>query len=109
MTRGDIVVVATRGVYTEKPRPAVVVQSDLFNPTHASITLCPITSTTLDAAMFRISLPPGSRTGLAGPSQVMVDKVVSVPRSSIGRTIGQCEVDEMDAVNDALREWLSLG
>jgi len=31
--RGAIVVVAARGAYTGKPRPALVVQSDLFNPT----------------------------------------------------------------------------
>ena len=30
MKRGAIVVVAARGAYTGKPRPAVVVQSDLF-------------------------------------------------------------------------------
>ena len=44
MKRGTIVVVAAPGAYTGKPRPAVVVQSDLFNPTHASLTICPITS-----------------------------------------------------------------
>ncbi len=40
MKRGSIVVVAARGAYTGKPRPALVVQSDLFNPTHASVTIC---------------------------------------------------------------------
>lgn len=43
MRRGDIVIAVTPGDYG-KPRSATVVQSDLFNPTHASITLCPITS-----------------------------------------------------------------
>lgn len=108
MTRGDIVVVATKGAYTSKPRPALVVQSDLFNPTHASLTLCPITSDCVDAPLFRITLPPGDRTGLQAPSQVMIDKVVSVPRGSIGRTIGRCDAAELHTVDDALREWLSL-
>ena len=35
--RGDVVICVLSGDYG-KPRPAVVVQSDLFNPTHASIT-----------------------------------------------------------------------
>jgi mRNA interferase MazF len=35
--RGDVVTVAVQGDYG-KPRPAVVVQSDLFNETHPSIT-----------------------------------------------------------------------
>ncbi len=72
MNRGDIVIVATRGAYTGKPRPALVVQDDDFNPTHASVTLCPITSDCVDAPLFRVSLPAGPRTGLTRPSQVMV-------------------------------------
>ena len=39
VSRGDLVIVATRGAYTSKPRPALVVQSDAFNPTHASVTI----------------------------------------------------------------------
>lgn len=108
MTRGAIVVFAARGAYTGKPRPAVVVQSDLFMPTHDSVTLCPITSTTLDAPMFRVALPPGERTGLAAPSQVMVDKVTSVPRTAIVRQIGSCDSIHLDAIDDALRGWLAL-
>ena len=43
MNRGDIVICVLKGDYG-KPRPAVVIQSDLFNLTHTSITICPITS-----------------------------------------------------------------
>jgi mRNA interferase MazF len=108
VTRGAIVVVAARGAYTGKPRPAFVVQADLFTDMHASLTICPITSACIDAPLFRVALPPGARTGLAEPSQVMVDKLVSVPREAIGRTVGQCDADEMALVNDALRVWLAL-
>jgi mRNA interferase MazF len=108
MTRGDVVVVATRGAYTSKPRPALVVQSDAFNPTHSSVTICPITSDCVDAPLFRVPLPAGRRTGLTVPSQVMVDKVVSVPRAAIGRTIGRTASPELNAVRQALMEWLAL-
>jgi len=106
--RGVIVVVAARGSYTGKPRPAVVVQSDLFNPTHASVTVCPVTSDIVDAPLFRLTLPPGARTGLREVSQVMIDKVVSVPRGSIAGEIGECDGRELDAVDDGLRRWLGL-
>lgn len=108
MKRGAIVVVAARGPYTGKPRPAVVVQSDLFNPTHASVTVCPVTSDIVDAPLFRLTLPPGPRTGLRQASQVMIDKIVSVPRSSITEEIGECDGRELDAVDDGLRRWLGL-
>lgn len=108
MTRGDVVVVATRGAYTGKPRPAIVVQADVFNETHASVTVCPITSDVIDAPLFRVSVPPGARTGLQAASQVMADKVVSVPRASIAKRIGRCDAAEVQSVDDALRRWLSL-
>jgi mRNA interferase MazF len=84
------------------------VQEDLFNESHASVTLCPISSEVIDAPLFRIALPANSRTSLQSPSQVMVDKIVSVPRDAIGRMVGRCSIAEMDLVDDALRRWLSL-
>ncbi len=109
MKRGSIVVVAAKGAYTGKPRPALVVQSDLFNPTHPSVTICPITSDCIDAPLFRIPLPPGERTGLRAASQVMVDKIVSIPRSAIDTEIGRSEDTELEATEEALRLWLELG
>jgi mRNA interferase MazF len=108
MKRGSIVVVAARGAYTGKPRPALVVQSDLFNPTHASVTICPVTSDCVDAPLFRLTLPAGPRTGLKSVSQVMVDKIVSVPRSAIREEIGECDDRELAVVEDGLRRWLEL-
>lgn len=108
MTRGDIVVAAARGPYTSKPRPAVVVQNHRFNATHASLTICPITSDCIDAPLFRITVPPGDRTGLEAPSQVMVDKIVSVPRSAVARVVGRCDEAELRAIDVALRYWLDL-
>lgn len=100
--------VATRGAYTSEPRPALVVQADPFNGTHASITVCPVTTDVIDAPLFRVSIPPGARTGLESISQVMVDKIVSVPRSAIGKRIGRCDAAELQVVEDALRRWLDL-
>lgn len=108
MKRGAIVVVAARGAYTGKPRPALVVQSDLFNPTHASVTICPITSDCVDAPLFRLNLPPGSRTGLKKVSQVMIDKIVSVPRGAISAEIGECDAGEVEAADQGLRRWLGI-
>lgn len=101
-------VVAAKGAYVGKPRPALVVQSDLFNPTHASVTVCPITSENVDAPLFRVPLPPGERTGLKVASQLMADKIVSVPRAAISSTIGRASDEELLAVDTALRGWLAL-
>ena len=108
MRRGQIVLVAAKGADTGKPRPALIVQADLFIDAHASVSICPITSDCIDAPLFRIAVPPGTRTGLTAPSQVMVDKIVSVPRGAIGRAIGTCDPNEMVAVGDDVRGWLEL-
>lgn len=108
MTRGAIVVMAARGAHTSKPRPAVVVQANLFNLAHPSVTVCPITSECEDAPLFRVTLLPGNRTGLGAVSQVMIDKVVSIPRAAIGRQIGICDPVHLDAIDNALRGWLSF-
>lgn len=108
MRRGAIVVIAARGAYTGKPRPALVVQSDLFNSSHAGISVCPITSECIDAPLFRVVLLPGTYTGLRTTSQVMIDRIVSVPREAIAREIGMVDADGLALVDTALRRWLAI-
>ncbi|MFZ5469407.1 MAG: type II toxin-antitoxin system PemK/MazF family toxin [Myxococcota bacterium] len=107
LKRGDVVLIAAQGDFG-KPRPAVVVQSDLFNDTHASVSVCPITSTLVDAPMFRIPLRPASSNGLKKSSQVMVDKTQALKRERIKRRIGELGESEMQTVGAALRLWLAL-
>lgn len=83
-------------------------RTDDFNPAHTSVTICPITSDCVDAPLFRVPVPSTPRTGLTVPSQVMVDKIVSVPREAIGQTVGRCQSVELDAIGDALRRWLAI-
>lgn len=71
MKRGDIVLAVARGDYG-KPRPAVIVQSDLFNGTHASLLVCLLTSDLINAPLFRLALAPTPANGLLEPSQIMV-------------------------------------
>jgi mRNA interferase MazF len=68
LKRGDIVVVALPGDYG-RPRPALIVQADLFNETHASVTVVPVTSTLVDAPLFRLTVEPSRyRTAFAVPA-----------------------------------------
>jgi mRNA interferase MazF len=105
--RGDLVVVAMPGDYG-KPRPAPVVQSDLFNDTHASITVAPVTSTIVDTPLFRVTVEPSRRNGLRLVSQIMVDKVTTVRRQRLGQTIGRLEEDIMLRVSRALALWFGI-
>jgi mRNA interferase MazF len=103
-SRGDLVVVALPGDFG-KPRPALVIQSDLF-PDHPSVTLLPVTSHLIDAPLLRINL--GQGLGLEQPSQLQIDKPQTVRRERIGPTIGQIDSATLLTVNRALAVFLGL-
>jgi mRNA interferase MazF len=105
--RGDIVLAVARGDYG-KPRPAVIVQSDLFNGTHASLLVCLLTSDLLDAPLFRLTLAPTPANGLREPSQIMVDKLLALPRDRIRERIGTAGDETMLRLNRALALMLGL-
>ncbi|HEY5105146.1 MAG TPA: type II toxin-antitoxin system PemK/MazF family toxin [Caulobacteraceae bacterium] len=75
MRRGDLVTVVSSGDYG-KPRPALIVQADLYTE-HPSVTVLPLTSDLRDAPALRVTVEAGVATGLRRPSQVMVDKATT--------------------------------
>jgi mRNA interferase MazF len=107
LKRGDVVVVALPGDYG-KPRPALIIQSDLFNETHASVTVIPVTSTLVDAPIFRLTVDPSPTNGLRSLSQLMIDKVTTVSRTRIARSIGRLEDDLLLRVSRALALWIGI-
>ncbi len=107
MKRGDIVVCALAGDYG-KPRPAVVVQADLFNPTHASIVLCPVTSHLIKAPLFRLDLSAGDNTGLLKDSQIMIDKITAIRCDRIQSHIGCLNSMQRTELDKGLKLWLEL-
>lgn len=106
MRRGDLVTNTLQGDLG-KPRPALVIQSDLFDA-HPSITILPVTGELRDAPLFRIPVQPSASNGLSKPSQVMVDKPQSVAREEIGAVFGRLDDETMMAVNRALAIFIGV-
>ena len=106
MKRGDIVTVSLPGTYG-KPRPALIVQSDLFD-VHPSVTLLPITSELRETPLFRINVEPSTNNGLQKESQIMVDKIHTVSRGRIGKSFGRLDDSRMLEVNRALAVFLGF-
>ena len=104
--RGDLVTVAVSGDYG-KPRPALIIQADAFD-SFSSVTVAPLTSEIYQAPLFRVTIQPGKETGLHRISQVMVDKITTVPRSKIGQRIGFVEASTLRAVNQAIKGFLDV-
>jgi mRNA interferase MazF len=106
MTRGDLVTIAIPGDFG-KPRPALVIQADQFQE-HATRTVLPVTSTLVAAPLFRITLEPSTENGLTKPSQVMVDKAMTVKRDKVGPVFGRIDLDKLLEIERALAVFLGI-
>lgn len=105
--RGDIVTVAAKGHYSGKPRPALVLQSDLFSVL-GSVTLCLLTTDIVDAPLFRLTVEPSPANGLLQTSQIMIDKIVTVPQDTIGARIGALDREIMVRADRSLAVFLGI-
>jgi len=73
-----------------------------------SVTILPVTSELRAAPLLRISVEPSAENGLRKKSQVMIDKIQTVPRDKVGTTIGRLHRDVIVAVDRALAVFLGL-
>ena len=107
MKRGEIRLVAAPGDFG-KPRPAVVVQTDLINVNHASVVVCLMTSDIIGAPLLRIDIAPTPGNGLRKPSQIMVDRIITFRRERIGDRIGALDDQALLQLDRALAFLLGL-
>ncbi len=106
MKRGDLVTIALQGNYG-RPRPALIVQSDLFDE-HPSVTVLPVTGELRDAPLFRIRIESEPANNLQKTSEIMVDKAQSVPRERVGEVFGRVTEEQMLAVSRSLAVFLGV-
>jgi len=106
MKRGEIRTVAG-GVYSSKPRPAVIVQDDRFGELD-SVTVCPLTTTQVDARYLRMPLEATALSGLDDASSVMVDKLTTVQRSNVGVRVGALSTTELVELERLLLVFLGI-
>lgn len=106
MRRGDLVSVAMSGDFG-KPRPALVIQSDLFAET-GTLTVLLVSATLVDAPLIRIAVEPTPANGLHKTSQIMVDKAMSVKRERLGPPFGRLDDETLLSVTRSLAVFLNL-
>ena len=107
MKRGEVWTAAGGKDYAGKPRPVVIVQDDRFEHTD-SITVCPFTTDPAGAPIFRLRLEPDAANGLHSVCRVMVDKITTVHRSKIGKSIGRLADEDMVRLNRAMLVFLGM-
>jgi mRNA interferase MazF len=62
----------------------------------------------VDAPAFRITVEPDAGNGLRERSQIMVDKILAVPRTRIGSVIGRLDDETLLRLNRTLAFVLGL-
>ena len=85
----------------------MILQADQFNE-HSSVTVLPLTSALVAAPLLRITVQPGVGNGLQKPSQVMVDKAITVKRDKVGLPFGRIDADVLIEVERCLAVFLGI-
>lgn len=107
MKRGEIWSVAGGPDYAGKPRPAIILQSDQFDLT-PSVTVCLLTGTHIPNVYARFTIAPSATNGLQTHSDVMVDKISTVPRVGVRRRIGQLDASDLSILHQRIVLFLGL-
>lgn len=101
MKRGEIWTQAGGSGYARKPRPVLIVQSDLLLETEC-VNVCLFTSHEGSPLTSRLPFEPDAANGLREASDLMVDKIMAVARSKLGKKIGSIFAEDMERVEDAM-------
>lgn len=107
MPRGEVVTVAG-GVYATNPRPALIIQDDRFDATD-SLTICPFTTTVVDAPLLRVPVRRDDRNGLDQDSFLMVDKITTVRRANVRSRLGRLDATTLVEFERRLLVFLGFG
>jgi len=108
LRRGEIwTAAAAASGYTGKPRPVVIIQDDRFDATD-SVTLCAFTTGPTEAPLIRIPVQPDNLNGLRETSNLMVDKLTTVPRAKLGQRVGRLADEDMVRLGRAMVVFLGL-
>lgn len=83
------------------------VKDDAFDAT-ASITLCPFTTHVAAAPLLRLNIEPSPKNGLSAASQLMIDKITTVPKNKLESRIGRLSVEDIVRLHRAVCVFLGL-
>ncbi len=116
--RGEVVLVQfpfldTGGQAQVKPRPAVVISSQVIHQQTADVLIAAISSRPISQPLptdypITYGTPEAKSTGLKRTSWVKASNLATVPRAAVGRRLGRLTPQGLQAVDDRLRLALGL-
>lgn len=91
-----------------KDRPAVVVSCDAMNCTSSVVSVVYMTGSKPADTPYRVRIS-AARSVRHGDSTALCDHIYTVDISRVGKYMGQCGQEEMDAIDNALLMTMGLG
>jgi mRNA interferase MazF len=107
LKRGDLVIVSAPGNYG-KPRPAAIIQSNYFKDTGSLTVLLMTSNLHGDLPLVRHRITPSEGNGLLSVSEVMIDKIFTIPRDRLRQKIGRLSTTEMAGITASLALFLGM-
>ena len=96
------------GTETGKPRPVLIVQTNLLNNEHPSSVICPITTNVQkDSEILRVHIKKGT-SNLKTESDIMIDQIRAIDNRRLVNKIGELPQDLQIVVKDNIRIILDL-
>lgn len=115
MNRGDVVLVYVPNVGSPggKVRPALIVQRDSLNSTINETIIAAITSNLSNVhqshqLLVEITTPEGSATGLLTDSAIRCERLHTIPKSEVRKTLGALSSNLMRQVDQCLKAALAI-
>lgn len=106
--RGDLWTLAGGGGnLTSKPRPALVITSDVFS-VFDFVTVLLVTGDQTEG-FTRIPVPANKQTGLTEPSMIQADKIVTVHRRNLRQRCGYVTPTVLAKVREVVTAYLGFG
>ena len=109
--RGDIVYVEipyATGHEMMKDRPAVVVSNDAMNYTAPVVSVVYLTGSKQADRPFHVEVW-GAASARHGSSTALCEHIYTVDKSRLGKLMGTCSEEEMDAIDKGILLSLALG
>jgi mRNA interferase MazF len=72
------------------------------------VTTCGFTSDPSNLPLFRILIGPSPLNGLQSPSRIMVDKILTIRKSTLGYLIGHLSRQDLTRLDRAIATFLGL-
>jgi mRNA interferase MazF len=86
----------------------VIVQADDLGEATTTLLVCPVTSDLTEKLPVRPAIDPNPQNGLRVQSQIMIDKMLAIPRDHVRQLVGKIDAETRVRLDSALLIVLGL-